>query len=41
VKVLTNFYSAPLRVGTTVEAKVYSAYVEIWDPAPKKFQGFG
>jgi len=30
VKVLTNFYSAPLPVGTTVEAKVYSAYLEIW-----------
>ena len=30
VKVLTNFYSTPLPVGTTVEAKVYSAYVEIW-----------
>ncbi len=30
VKVLTNFYSTPLVVGTTVEAKVYSAYVEIW-----------
>jgi len=25
-----NFYSTPLPVGTTVEAKVYSAYVEIW-----------
>jgi transposase len=30
VRVLTNFYSTPLPVGTTVEAKVYSAYVEIW-----------
>jgi transposase len=30
VKVLTNFYSTPLPVGTSVEAKVYSAYVEIW-----------
>jgi len=30
VKVLTNFYSVPLPVGTTVEVKVYSAYVEIW-----------
>jgi transposase len=30
VKVLTNFYSTPLLVGTSVEAKVYSAYVEIW-----------
>jgi len=30
VKVLTNFYSAPLPVGTSVQAKVYSAYVEIW-----------
>ena len=30
VKVLTNFYSTPLPVGTSAEAKVYSAYVEIW-----------
>ena len=30
VKVLTNFYSTPLPVGASVEAKVYSAYVEIW-----------
>ena len=30
VRVLTNFYSTPLPVGTTVEVKVYSAYVEIW-----------
>jgi hypothetical protein len=30
VKVLTNFYSTPLPVGTSVEAKVYSAYVEVW-----------
>ncbi|MFP5211228.1 MAG: IS21 family transposase [Acidobacteriota bacterium] len=30
VKVLTNFYSTPQPVGTRVEAKVYSAYVEIW-----------
>ncbi len=30
VKVLTNFYSTPLPVATTVEAKVYSATVEIW-----------
>jgi len=30
VKVLTNFYSTPLPVGTRVEAKVYSDYVEIW-----------
>jgi transposase len=29
-KVLTNFYSAPLPVGSSVEAKVYSSYVEIW-----------
>ena len=29
-KVLTNFYSAPLPVGTSVEAKAYSSYVEIW-----------
>jgi hypothetical protein len=30
VKVLTHFYSTPLPVATTVEAKVYSATVEIW-----------
>lgn len=30
VKVLTNFYSAPLPVGTEVQAKVYPANVEIW-----------
>ena len=30
VKVLTNFYSTPLPVGTRAVAKVYSAYVEIW-----------
>ena len=30
VKALTNFYSAPLPVGTAVQVKVYSAYVEIW-----------
>jgi transposase len=29
-RVLTNFYSAPLPVGTSVEAKAYAAYVEIW-----------
>ena len=29
-RVLTNFYSAPLPVGSAVEVKVYSAYVEIW-----------
>jgi transposase len=29
-KVLTNFYSAPLPVGSSVDVKVYSAYVEIW-----------
>ncbi len=29
-KALTNFYSAPLPVGTEVVVKVYSAYVEIW-----------
>ena len=27
---LTNFYSAPLPVGASVQVKVYSAYVEIW-----------
>ena len=30
VKVLTNFYSAPLPVGVEVQAKVYPAHVEIW-----------
>ena len=30
VKVLTNFYSAPLPVGQQVQVKVYAAYVEIW-----------
>lgn len=30
VKVLTNFYSAPLPVGVEVQAKVYAANVEIW-----------
>ena len=30
IKVLTNFYSTPLPVGTSVQAKVYSAYVEVW-----------
>jgi transposase len=30
VKVLTNFYSAPVTVGLEVEAKIYAAYVEIW-----------
>jgi len=29
-RALTNFYSAPLPVGTGVEVKVYSAYVEVW-----------
>jgi transposase len=29
-KALTNFYSAPLPVGTSVQVKVYSAYVEVW-----------
>jgi transposase len=32
-KALTNFYSAPLPVGTQVVVKVYSAYVEIWHQA--------
>ena len=30
VKVRTNFYSAPVRVGLEVQAKIYSSYVEIW-----------
>jgi transposase len=29
-KVLTNFYSAPVPVGSEVQVKVYAAYVEIW-----------
>jgi transposase len=29
-KVLTNFYSVPLPVGTEVQAKVHAAYVEFW-----------
>ena len=30
VRVLTNFCSAPLRVGVEEQAKVYPSYVEIW-----------
>lgn len=30
VRVLTNFYSAPVAVGVEVQVKVYAAYVEIW-----------
>jgi transposase len=30
VKVLTNFYSVPAAVGGVVQAKVYAAYVELW-----------
>jgi len=30
VKVLTNFYWAPVPVGVEVEVKVHAAYVEIW-----------
>lgn len=30
VKVLTNFYSAPVGVGLEVQAKVYAAHVELW-----------
>jgi len=30
VKVLTNFYSAPLPVGVEVQVKVYPANVEVW-----------
>jgi len=30
VKVRTNFYSAPIRVGVEVQAKIYSSYVEVW-----------
>lgn len=30
VKVLTNFYSAPVSVGLQVQAKVYAAHVELW-----------
>src|SRR5207244_3814335 len=29
-KVLTNFYSVPAAVGSVVQAKVYAAYVELW-----------
>jgi transposase len=30
VRVRTNAYSVPLKAGTSVQAKVYSTYVEIW-----------
>jgi len=30
VRVLTNFYSVPVPVGTAVQAKVYASYVEVW-----------
>jgi hypothetical protein len=30
VKVRTNFYSAPVRAGLEVQAKVYASYVEVW-----------
>jgi transposase len=30
VKVRANFYSAPVRVGLEVQAKIYADYVEIW-----------
>ena len=30
MKVLTNFYSAPLAAGTEAEAKIHASYVEIW-----------
>jgi len=30
VKVRTNFYSAPVRAGLEVQAKVYASHVEIW-----------
>jgi transposase len=30
VKVLTNFYSAPVAVGLQVEARIYAAHVEVW-----------
>ena len=33
VRVLTNFYSVPLPVGTSVQVKVYSSYVEVWRQA--------
>ena len=29
-KVLTNFYSAPLKAGTQVQAKIYACWVELW-----------
>jgi len=31
VKVRTNFYSVPVRVGQEVQAKVYASHVEIWN----------
>jgi hypothetical protein len=30
VKVLTNFYPVPASAGSQVQAKVFAAYVEIW-----------
>lgn len=30
VKVRTNFYSTPLRPGTTAQAKIYADHVEVW-----------
>lgn len=33
VRVLTNFYSTPLAVGTKVEVKAYASYVEVWHRA--------
>ena len=30
IPLLTNFYSVPLPVGTALQARVYSSYVEIW-----------
>jgi len=30
IKVRTNFYSAPVRAGVEVQAKIYSSYVEVW-----------
>jgi hypothetical protein len=30
VKIRTNFYSAPVRAGMEVQAKVYASHVEIW-----------
>jgi transposase len=30
VKVRTNFYSAPVRAGLEIQAKIYASYVDVW-----------